>query len=528
MRYVGITSGEAIVGANIFRDLFASVRDIVGGRAGAYENVLASARETALAEMRENAERMGANAVVGVDLDYETLGSGGSMLMVCASGTAVVDRVRRLPATAQPMRRILGIDPGLRVTGYGLIEARGNRSCYVASGCVRGGRRQPADAPGRHRARPRAPDRGDAADRGRRGARVRQRESRTRRCCSVRRAARRSPPPCSPDCPVHRVHGGAGEAGGRRRRARARSCRCRRWCVRLLALPGAPQADAADALACGDLPRARQRGMGLSRPGYRGAGPLRRSTRPSQALAPRSSARQRACVIFDMDGLMLDTEPLAARAWTRCGDGMRRRVRRRRCTLRWSDARSSIAARCIVDASRRSVSGRHADGRMARRLRCDRRARGHGAQAGLVELLDWLEARGIPKAVATSTRRARARTKLERTGLCDRFAALVGGDEIAQGKPAPDIFLAAAERLGDARPATCLVLEDSEAGMTAALRAPACPPIMVPDLRAASSRDHRGESLPLRACDRSRDVQGAPRSLSRHRASRGIILFPVT
>lgn len=90
VRYVGIASGEAIVGANIVRDLFASVRDIVGGRAGAYENVLQSARETALTEMRENAERMGANAVVGVDLDYETLGSGGSMLMVCASGTAVV------------------------------------------------------------------------------------------------------------------------------------------------------------------------------------------------------------------------------------------------------------------------------------------------------------------------------------------------------------------------------------------------------------------------------------------------------
>jgi uncharacterized protein YbjQ (UPF0145 family) len=90
VRYVGITSGEAIVGANIVRDLFASVRDIVGGRAGAYESVLANARETALAEMRENAERIGANAVIGVDLDYETLGSGGSMLMVCASGTAVV------------------------------------------------------------------------------------------------------------------------------------------------------------------------------------------------------------------------------------------------------------------------------------------------------------------------------------------------------------------------------------------------------------------------------------------------------
>ena len=92
VRYVGIASGEAIVGANIFRDLFASVRDIVGGRAGAYENVLASARETALAEMRENAERVGANAIVGVDLDYETIsmGQGGGMLMVSASGTAVI------------------------------------------------------------------------------------------------------------------------------------------------------------------------------------------------------------------------------------------------------------------------------------------------------------------------------------------------------------------------------------------------------------------------------------------------------
>jgi uncharacterized protein YbjQ (UPF0145 family) len=89
-RYVGIASGEAIVGANIVRDLFASVRDIVGGRAGAYENVLANARETALTEMRENAERMGANAVVGVDLDYETVGTTSSMLMVCASGTAVL------------------------------------------------------------------------------------------------------------------------------------------------------------------------------------------------------------------------------------------------------------------------------------------------------------------------------------------------------------------------------------------------------------------------------------------------------
>ena len=90
VRYAGIVNGEAIVGANIVRDLFASVRDIVGGRAGSYENVLQSARDTALAEMTDVARKLGANAIVGVDLDYETLGRGGSMLMVCATGTAVV------------------------------------------------------------------------------------------------------------------------------------------------------------------------------------------------------------------------------------------------------------------------------------------------------------------------------------------------------------------------------------------------------------------------------------------------------
>ena len=90
VRYLGIVHGEAIIGANIFRDMFAAVRDIVGGRAGAYENVLGDARRTALEEMSAAAARMGANAVIGIDLDYETLGSGGSMLMVTASGTAVV------------------------------------------------------------------------------------------------------------------------------------------------------------------------------------------------------------------------------------------------------------------------------------------------------------------------------------------------------------------------------------------------------------------------------------------------------
>ena len=84
----GIVTGETIIGANLFRDLFASIRDVVGGRSGAYEEVLQEARETALREMQERAEERGANAVVGVDLDYEVVGD--SMLMVSASGTAVV------------------------------------------------------------------------------------------------------------------------------------------------------------------------------------------------------------------------------------------------------------------------------------------------------------------------------------------------------------------------------------------------------------------------------------------------------
>lgn len=87
--YCGIVTGEAIMGANIFKDLFAGVRDLVGGRSATYEKELARAREVALQEMSQKAANLGGNAVVGIDLDYETVGSSGSMLMVNASGTAV-------------------------------------------------------------------------------------------------------------------------------------------------------------------------------------------------------------------------------------------------------------------------------------------------------------------------------------------------------------------------------------------------------------------------------------------------------
>lgn len=94
LEYKGVVTGEAILGTNIFRDLFAGIRDLVGGRSASYEQVLREARETALRELEEQAKSLDANAVVGVDIDYENIstGSSGSMLMVSASGTAVVTR----------------------------------------------------------------------------------------------------------------------------------------------------------------------------------------------------------------------------------------------------------------------------------------------------------------------------------------------------------------------------------------------------------------------------------------------------
>ena len=88
--YKGVVTGETIIGANLFKDFMAGIRDIIGGRSGSYERVLREATDTALAEMQQRAQEMGANAIVGVDIDYETIGQNGSMLMVAVSGTAVV------------------------------------------------------------------------------------------------------------------------------------------------------------------------------------------------------------------------------------------------------------------------------------------------------------------------------------------------------------------------------------------------------------------------------------------------------
>ena len=88
--YKGVVTGETIIGANAFRDFFAGIRDIVGGRAGSYEKVLREAKDTSMQEMMQWAQELGANAIVGIDIDYETIGAKGSMLMVATSGTAVV------------------------------------------------------------------------------------------------------------------------------------------------------------------------------------------------------------------------------------------------------------------------------------------------------------------------------------------------------------------------------------------------------------------------------------------------------
>ena len=88
--YKGVVTGETIIGANVLKDSMAGIRDFFGGRAGSYEKVLIEAKETSLREMMDRAQVMGANAVVGIDIDYETIGSNGSMLMVATSGTAVV------------------------------------------------------------------------------------------------------------------------------------------------------------------------------------------------------------------------------------------------------------------------------------------------------------------------------------------------------------------------------------------------------------------------------------------------------
>jgi HAD superfamily hydrolase (TIGR01509 family) len=189
-------------------------------------------------------------------------------------------------------------------------------------------------------------------------------------------------------------------------------------------------------------------------------------------------------VIFDMDGLMLDTEAPALRAWEQAARAVG-------CEFDLGLCRQMIG-RSFVDCVA-LIRARHGSGYPVDQLTrawatgydAIVAAEGIALKPGLDEILDLLEERGIVRAVATSTRHERARAKLDAAGLLHRFAALVGGDEVAHGKPAPDIFIMAAGRLGIAA-RDCLVLEDSEPGMLAAAAAGMLP-VMVPDLHPPSA-----------------------------------------
>jgi len=191
-----------------------------------------------------------------------------------------------------------------------------------------------------------------------------------------------------------------------------------------------------------------------------------------------SAGRPRA-LILDMDGTLLDTEPLAARAWSEAaaaiGVAFDPSLALRMIGRTFTDCRGLVVERHGTDyPTDRLMSGWHAayDAIVERD--------GLALKPGVAALFDWLDAQGIVRAVATSTRRERARTKLEHTRLWTRIDALVGGDEVERGKPAPDIFLEAASRLGMPA-ATCVVLEDSDAGVLGAIAA-GMTPIMIPDL----------------------------------------------
>ena len=249
---------------------------------------------------------------------------------------------------------------------------------------------------------------------------------------------------------------------------------------RLLQLPGMPSPGRGRRARLRDLPRARQhrrrRAARRRLPAPRG--PLRAMTR-----APRPQ-RLPAAVIFDMDGLMLDTERLAPRAWIDAAAAL---------SVEFDLALTQpMVGRNFRDCQAIIVNHYGDDYPTADLMRAWHAAydaiverEGIALKPGLLELLDWLDGQRIPKAVATSTRRDRAQAKLASTALLSRFVALVGGDEVARGKPEPDIFLAAAERLGETAQ-HCLVLEDSEPGVRAALAA-GMTPIMVPDLHPPSA-----------------------------------------
>jgi HAD superfamily hydrolase (TIGR01509 family) len=188
----------------------------------------------------------------------------------------------------------------------------------------------------------------------------------------------------------------------------------------------------------------------------------------------------RIAVLFDMDGLMLDTERMARRAWTSAlaahGYAMDEPSYLRLLGRTAGDVQQILRELFgpelpFVEIYRMRTANYEAD--IA--------SNGIRTRPGLLELLDFLEEKNIPKAVASSTVNWFVLHKLERAGIAQRFSTIVSGDQVPRGKPEPDIFLEAARRLG-VDPVKCVVLEDSEAGITAAHRAGMIP-IMIPDLK---------------------------------------------
>lgn len=189
--------------------------------------------------------------------------------------------------------------------------------------------------------------------------------------------------------------------------------------------------------------------------------------------------RPLGAVIFDMDGLLLDTERLARQAW-------------QQALADWGytvpdDLYLSVIGRTAVSTREVFRQGLGPDLPLDEVIRRKDQylaalyAQAIPVQPGVFDVLDYLDTWGLPRAVASSTVRARVLFKLERTGLLDRFPVVVGGDEVPHGKPAPDLFLAAAQRLNVVA-AACLVLEDSDAGVGAAVAA-GMRVVMVPDIK---------------------------------------------
>jgi HAD superfamily hydrolase (TIGR01509 family) len=196
---------------------------------------------------------------------------------------------------------------------------------------------------------------------------------------------------------------------------------------------------------------------------------------PAEPVQPLSGLPE--AVIFDMDGLMLDSERASVRCWTRASA---------EAGLRIEDAYWLRMVGHSTAACEQILRERMDDARVAELMtRCSALydaevEAGLPLRPGIVELLQWLQAQGIPRGVATSTRRPRAPHKLETAGLLPYFHSVTAGNDVAHPKPAPDIYLLAAQRIGVA-PSRCLALEDSPAGVRAALGA-GMTVIQIPDL----------------------------------------------